>query len=1620
MNTLIDPFQRKIWSDKYQYKDESYKEFCSRLSNNIFKDEKIKNKKLFDMLMDFKVLFGGRINANIGVSEEGLTLFNCFIESVTKNPDSLEGILDMLGKFSYTLKSEGGVGFCANFFRPAKTLIRKIGVGSPGSIKFLEIFDKVSEVITSGSVDKNDSYQGIPTKKSIRKGATMVTMSINHPDIESFIVAKATPNKLTKMNMSVLISDAFMYAVQNDMDWDLWFPDINFERYDELWDGNFEKWAEKGFPVVIYKTVRADYLWELLLRNSYTRNEPGILFIDNARKMNNISYLNGDMLSTNPCFTGDMLLHTSKGMERIHDLYIDGKDNIVYVDNRKINGNLGTTRLLASNVYKTGNKDVYKITTNSGYEIKATEYHGFSTDIGDKQLKDLIVGDKLRICSGECGFGENGNYDFGRLIGLITGDGTIYNGWNKIDNCKSNVVIARLWGKDNCLIDEITNTINSLILQYGGDYSNVIISKQYIKQKDMFEVRSAVLYRIFDSFNLLNIKKNVPDYIFKGSKEMVIGYLQGLFQSDGTVAVDIKSRCSIRLSSSEPTLLKDVQILLSNFGIRSSIYFRRKAGYRKLPDGKGGMKEYWCRDQYELILCSISRDIFMKEIGFMLPYKNNKFDSWREHHEPYKQSFYDPIKFIEFVGKEDVYCLTQKDYGSVICNGLSTLQCGEIFGHTGIEYVNGKAIELGDVCNLGSLNLTKFFDVDKNKFCLIEFKEAIDIMVNALDNVIEISSYPLPMYEQAAKLKRKIGIGLMGIGSLMMMMNLRYGGEECLDVLDVILKEFINQAYKSSALLAKEKGPFELYSPELIECGYVKNGTLSKEVIDLIKKHGLRHSALSAIAPTGCLVDDTLISTSKGCLEISDSKEISLYTDSLELSSDFKNSSFKGWYDKGYSKTVKITTHNGYSIEGTLPHKVRTINNNGEYIWKELKDILVDDVVVMKKDFIFNDINTTDMNENLAELLGFYMAEGWFCNNRLYFQIHTDEEEYITKLITSCFSDKYTRIIIRKRDDTNSLRIEVNSKEIREWFDKNICVKNGSSNAFIPKIIMCSNRNIIYSFIKGYFLGDGGFNISKQCVRFTTVSEKMANQLHTILLGIGIPSHIYTEQTVGKEIEILHRKTKSNFNAIRIELSVFNSRKLCKLMGVDSKKIDIKYVGRNFEPVLLLPKEHHIFSRDTFIKKYLDKGIICVTNSIYRRKIKKDNYNWFIENNMFLDTISTINNSNILKHVQDISVNDSSQTYVANGFITHNTLSIVAGNISGGVEPVFAREFTRWNRSEGKAVDFKYPNVHIGEWFETEYFKEEKVADEVVLISTDGKFRIDSNTGLCEKITIMDYGYKIALERGFTETATAMELSVEEHLKVLKLVSSYTDQGISKTINLPNDISFDSFKSLYGDIHSYGVKGCTTYREGTSIAVLEIQKKEQEKSVEKQQTEFLEVFEEQKNGDIITSDIQLPEEYPAKGYILKSDGKKYYLHVAFKDRACTRPFAIFVNTNNREDNVLTFNALEKLEEIAVFKNINNYFVEETKKKYAGQKNPVKICRMLGLLLRHNVDVFTIVKGLSELEAIVGTFVFHITKFLGRFVKEHDVHGMVCPECGEKSMKFYEGCISCTCGYSRCG
>ena len=123
-------------------------------------------------------------------------------------------------------------------------------------------------------------------------------------------------------------------------------------------------------------------------------------------------------------------------------------------------------------------------------------------------------------------------------------------------------------------------------------------------------------------------EKRVPESVFSAPREAVVGFLQGLFTADGTVNLSCgKKSCSVRLASSSRGLLKDVQLLLSNFGLASRIYHRRAAGVRPMPDGKGGTALYAHASQYELILDKINRDLFVEKIGFLTRSKQQRGSS---------------------------------------------------------------------------------------------------------------------------------------------------------------------------------------------------------------------------------------------------------------------------------------------------------------------------------------------------------------------------------------------------------------------------------------------------------------------------------------------------------------------------------------------------------------------------------------------------------------------------------------------------------------------------------------------------------------------------------------------------------------------------------------------------------------------------------------------------------------------------------------------------------------------------------------------------------------------------------------------------------------------------------
>ncbi len=307
-NFFINDFQQMVWNDNYQDQQEDIKNTQLRLSGTIYEqDSKKVQLDAFMALMNRRMFFGGRVTANTGTSVKNVHSFNCYAaQRATKPVDSIKNIFTDIHNAAEILKTEGGIGYNFNHIRPKGTLIKGVGVGTPGVIAFMEIYDKSAEIITRGSSEQIFQQNGAHVKKKIRKGAQMGMLHIRHPESMAFITAKSIPNMLTKFNLSVILTDEFMHAVEEDKDWDFWFPDVHFDKYDDEWNGDFEDWEEKGYPIVVYDTKPAKEVWAHIIEYAYKRNEPGLYFIDNANRFNNLLHYQ-KITGTNPCGEISML-----------------------------------------------------------------------------------------------------------------------------------------------------------------------------------------------------------------------------------------------------------------------------------------------------------------------------------------------------------------------------------------------------------------------------------------------------------------------------------------------------------------------------------------------------------------------------------------------------------------------------------------------------------------------------------------------------------------------------------------------------------------------------------------------------------------------------------------------------------------------------------------------------------------------------------------------------------------------------------------------------------------------------------------------------------------------------------------------------------------------------------------------------------------------------------------------------------------------------------------------------------------------------------------------------------------------------------------------------------------
>lgn len=281
-----------IWRQRYRYErdghpvDREITDTWRRVGNAVASVEapevrKEWSERFFQVMNAAEFIPGGRIIAGAG-TRDPVTLFNCFVMGqLQSDADSVFGSLQESVR---TMQCGGGVGYDFSNLLPKDSVANSVFTLNAGPVSVMKIWNAACAALLSGRS---------------RRGAMMATLRCDHPDVEEFIGAKSAPAELRYFNCSVLVTDAFIKAVERGEDWLLVFPASGASAEDD--DLLERHWPGQGVVTCrVYKRLPARELWRRLMRSTYDYSEPGVLFIDRVNRLNNLYYCE-DIAAANPC-----------------------------------------------------------------------------------------------------------------------------------------------------------------------------------------------------------------------------------------------------------------------------------------------------------------------------------------------------------------------------------------------------------------------------------------------------------------------------------------------------------------------------------------------------------------------------------------------------------------------------------------------------------------------------------------------------------------------------------------------------------------------------------------------------------------------------------------------------------------------------------------------------------------------------------------------------------------------------------------------------------------------------------------------------------------------------------------------------------------------------------------------------------------------------------------------------------------------------------------------------------------------------------------------------------------------------------------------------------------------
>ena len=635
---------------------------------------------------------------------------------LTMNDDSIKGIYKTLGDCAQISKWAGGIGLSIHKIRARGSKIRGTNGESTGIVPMLKVFNDTAKYVNQGGK---------------RNGSFAIYLEPWHADIEEFLKLKlnqgAEEDRARDLFYGLWIPDLFMKRMEAKQDWTLMCPaecpglaDCHSEEFEKLYE-SYEK-DGKG-----RKTIPAQKLWQMILDAQIQTGTPYLCYKDAANSKSNQQHL-GTIKSSNLCVAPETLVLTDKGYFPIRELA--GKTVKVW------NGNEWSE----TTVQKTGqNQKLVTVNFSNGAAISCTPYHKFlihenyedQRSIKDSvrvDAQDLKVGMKLKKFNAPIVDTLNDNFPYAYTHGFFCGDGT-YSGGNPI---------CSLYGGKKDLIEYLEIRSTSGKEDASGRINTTL-------PKDMLP------------------KFTVP---LKASVNTKLRWLEGLSDADGTICRNGTNE-SLQIGSIQFKFLDEIRMMLLTLGVHSKVTKAFDARLNMLPDGRGGYKEFECKPLWRL-LASSSSLYKLSMLGFTP--KRLKFEIRQPQRNA--EQFVKVEGIIDTGRYDDTYCFNEPINHAGVFNGILTGNCTEIMEFTSPDETA--------VCNLGSLALPKFVDVDSEgvpSFNFEKLREYTWILTRNLDIVIDKNYYPTPECRNSNMRHRPIGIGIQGLADVFAMMRLPWTSE---------------------------------------------------------------------------------------------------------------------------------------------------------------------------------------------------------------------------------------------------------------------------------------------------------------------------------------------------------------------------------------------------------------------------------------------------------------------------------------------------------------------------------------------------------------------------------------------------------------------------------------------------------------------------------------------------------------------------------------------------------------------------------------------------------------------------------------------------------------------------